>query len=149
MLDKKSLSAWARSQRSQFESKLRELVEIESVSSDPDRKADVRRAAEAGAKLIRDFGGEARVVATDGHPIVFGRFRSGNGAPVVTLYNHLDVQPASRGTEPWETEPFKFTARGDRYFGRGTTDDKGPALSALWGIRAARDAGVPVNVNVI
>jgi acetylornithine deacetylase/succinyl-diaminopimelate desuccinylase-like protein len=41
--------------------------------------------------------------------------------------NHMDVQPASRATEPWDTEPFTFTKKGDRYFGRGTTDDKGPA----------------------
>ena len=61
----------------------------------------------------------------------------------------MDVQPASRETEPWNTEPFTFTKKGDRYFGRGTTDDKGPALSALWGIRAAREAGVPINLNVL
>ena len=61
----------------------------------------------------------------------------------------MDVQPASRETEPWDTEPFAFTKKGDRYFGRGTTDDKGPALSALWGIRAAREAGVPINLNVL
>jgi acetylornithine deacetylase/succinyl-diaminopimelate desuccinylase-like protein len=67
----------------------------------------------------------------------------------VTLYNHLDVQPASKETEPWETEPFKMITKGDRYFGRGTTDDKGPALTALFGIRAAREAGVPVNVKLL
>jgi acetylornithine deacetylase/succinyl-diaminopimelate desuccinylase-like protein len=61
----------------------------------------------------------------------------------------MDVQPASRETEPWDTDPFAFTKRGDRYFGRGTTDDKGPALSALWGIRAAREAGIPLNLNVL
>ncbi|HUP44282.1 MAG TPA: M20/M25/M40 family metallo-hydrolase [Thermoanaerobaculia bacterium] len=149
MLKKESLAAYAKSQRSAFESALREIVEIPSVSAEPERKRDVQRAAENGAKLIRDFGGEARVVETDGNPIVFGKFRSGNGAPVVTLYNHLDVQPASRETEPWDTDPFTFTVKGDRYFGRGTTDDKGPALSALWGMRAAREAGVPVNLNVI
>src|SRR5439155_16111763 len=37
----------------------------------------------------------------------------------------------------------------DRYFGRGTTDDKGPALSALFGVRAARESGVPVNLRVL
>ena len=36
-----------------------------------------------------------------------------------------------------------FTKEGDTYFGRGTTDDKGPALTALFGARAALDAGVP------
>ena len=149
MLDKKTVTTFATSQRPKFEEKLRDLVELPSVSADPARKDDVRKTAEAGAQLIRDFGGEAKVVATDGHPIVFGKIRSGNDSPVVTLYNHLDVQPASRETEPWDTDPFKFTAKGDRYFGRGTTDDKGPALTALWGMKAARDAGVPVNMNVI
>lgn len=149
MLKKESVTEYAKSQRGSFEAKLRQMVEIPSVSADPERKGDVRRAADAGAALIREFGGEAKVVETGGHPIVFGRFRSGDDAPVVTLYNHLDVQPASRETEPWETDPFKFTVQGERYFGRGTTDDKGPALSALWGMRAAREAGVPVNLNVI
>lgn len=149
MLKKELLTTYAASQRSAFETRLRQLVEIPSVSSEPDRKQDVRRAAEAGARIIREFGGEARVIDTEGHPVVFGKIRSGNDSPVVTLYNHLDVQPASRETEPWDTDPFKFTVRGDRYFGRGTTDDKGPAMSAMWGMRAAREAGVPVNMNVI
>src|SRR5262249_59883138 len=65
------------------------------------------------------------------------------------VYSRLDVQPASRETEPWDTDPFVFTKQGDRYLGRGTTDDKGPALTALYGIRAARDAGVRANVQLL
>jgi acetylornithine deacetylase/succinyl-diaminopimelate desuccinylase-like protein len=42
-----------------------------------------------------------------------------------------------------------MTRIGDRYFGRGTTDDKGPALSALFGIRAAHSAGIPINVQLL
>jgi acetylornithine deacetylase/succinyl-diaminopimelate desuccinylase-like protein len=61
----------------------------------------------------------------------------------------MDVQPASRETEPWETEPFVFTQKGDTYYGRGTTDDKGPGLAALFGARAAREAGVPMNVRLL
>ena len=67
----------------------------------------------------------------------------------MTIYNHLDVVPASKETEPWRTEPFRFTKQGDTYFGRGTTDDKGPALSALFGARAAIEAGVPVNIKFL
>ena len=59
------------------------------------------------------------------------------------------MQPASKETEPWRTEPFKFTVKGDSYFGRGTTDDKGPALTALYGAKAALDAGVPVNIRFL
>jgi acetylornithine deacetylase/succinyl-diaminopimelate desuccinylase-like protein len=61
----------------------------------------------------------------------------------------MDVQPASRETEPWETEPFVFTRKDDTYFGRGTTDDKGPALTALYGAKAALEAGVGVNIRFL
>lgn len=147
--DKKSLLAWAKSERDRFESTLQEFVEIPSISADPNRAADMRRCAERAAAKIREFGGEAKILETDGYPLVHGKFTAGKKYPTLTVYNHLDVQPASRETEPWRTEPFTFTKEGDRYFGRGTTDDKGPALSALWGIRAAREAGIPLNLNVL
>lgn len=149
MLDRKSLFDFAERERKAFESKLQELVETPSVSADPARERDVRRCADLGARIVRQFGGEAEILETGGHPMVHGRFGTGSGRPTVTIYNHLDVQPASRDTEPWTTDPFKFIRKGDRYFGRGTTDDKGPAMSALWGLRAAREAGVDVNVNVL
>jgi acetylornithine deacetylase/succinyl-diaminopimelate desuccinylase-like protein len=148
-LDKSSLAAWATRERESFEATLREFVEIPTVSADPNRKGDIGRLAQRAAQLVRDFGGTADVLPTDGNPIVSGTFAGDAGAPTVTVYNHLDVQPASRETEPWNSDPFTFTKDGDRYFGRGTTDDKGPALSALWGIRAAREAGVRANMRVL
>jgi acetylornithine deacetylase/succinyl-diaminopimelate desuccinylase-like protein len=148
-VDRKSLAAWAKGERNRFEDALKEMVEIPSVSADPGHAKDIARCADAAAQLIRDFGGQAKILKTDGHPIVHGKFAGGRKAPTLTVYNHLDVQPASRETEPWETDPFVFTKKGDRYYGRGTTDDKGPALSALWGIRGAREAGVPLNMNVL
>jgi len=148
-LDKKSLANYAEDQRARFEATLKDFVEIPSVSSEPERQPEIRRMAELAAKTITDFGGEASILETAGNPLVHGRFDAGGGAPTVTVYNHLDVQPASRQTEPWNTDPFVFTKQGDRYFGRGTTDDKGPALTALWGIRAARQAGVRANLHVL
>jgi acetylornithine deacetylase/succinyl-diaminopimelate desuccinylase-like protein len=148
-MDKASLLAYAKRERDPYEKALKELVEIPSVSSEPARAGDIRRCAEHGASLIRSFGGEAKIVETKGNPIVHGRFFAAVDAPTVTVYNHLDVQPASRDTEPWDSDPFTFTRMGDRYFGRGTTDDKGPALTALWGIKAARENGVRVNMNLL
>jgi len=148
-LDKKSLLAWATDHRNDFESTFRQFVETPSVSADPLRKDDMRRCAELAVAKIREFGGEATILETDGYPLVHGRFDTGADLPTVTVYNHLDVQPASRDTEPWKTDPFAFTIAGDRYLGRGTTDDKGPALTALFGIRAAREAGVRANMHVL
>src|ERR1051326_640840 len=148
-VDKKSLSAFANREREAFETTLREFVEIPTVSADPNRDGDIRRCAERAAALIRDFGGKATILETAGNPLVHGRFDVDPNAPTVTVYNHLDVQPASRETEPWKTDPFTFTTVGERYFGRGTTDDKGPALTALWGVKAAREAGVRANIRVL
>lgn len=148
-IEKKALTAWADSERTRFEDALQQMVEIPSVSAEPARIRDMRRCADAAAQLIRDFGGEAKIYETGGHPLIHGRFTTSRHAKTLTVYNHMDVQPASRETEPWNTEPFTFTRDGDRYFGRGTTDDKGPALSAMWGIRAAREADVPLNLNVL
>ena len=136
--------------RGSFEDLLRTFVEVPSVSADPDRRKDLERVAELGAETIRRFGGKADIHrVADGPPVVLGRFDSGPSHRTVTVYNHLDVQPASKETEPWRTEPFTFTKDGDTYYGRGTTDDKGPALTALLGAVAARDAGVPLNIRFL
>jgi acetylornithine deacetylase/succinyl-diaminopimelate desuccinylase-like protein len=148
-LDKKSLLAFANRERSAFENALKEFVEIPTVSSEPERKDAIRRCADRAVSLIREHGGTAEVLETAGNPLVHGKFDVADGAPTVTVYNHLDVQPASRETEPWNSDPFVFTKDGDRYLGRGTTDDKGPALTALWGLRAAREAGVRTNVQFL
>jgi acetylornithine deacetylase/succinyl-diaminopimelate desuccinylase-like protein len=148
-LDKELLFAFAKRERDHFEDTLREFVEIPTVSADPDRADDIRNCAEKAVAKIVEFGGQATILETDGFPIIHGRFDVDPSLPTVTVYNHLDVQPASRETEPWKTDPFVFTKTGDRYLGRGTTDDKGPALTALFGIRAAREAGVRANMHLL
>jgi acetylornithine deacetylase/succinyl-diaminopimelate desuccinylase-like protein len=149
-LDKKSLEEYARRERGAFEDLLRRFVEVPSVSADPGHKKDLDRVAELSAETLREFGGKAEVFRVDGGaPVVLGAFGSDPSHPTVTVYNHMDVQPASKETEPWNTEPFVFTKKGDSYFGRGTTDDKGPAITALYGARAAREKGVPVNIRFL
>lgn len=146
---RKDLVAFTKRNRDAFEALLKEFVEIPSVSAQPEHKADVARCAELAAETMRSFGAKARIVKTDGNPIVYGAFDESRKLPTLTVYNHMDVQPASKETEPWKTEPFVFTKKGDTYFGRGTTDDKGPGLSALFGIKAAREAGVPINIRLL
>jgi acetylornithine deacetylase/succinyl-diaminopimelate desuccinylase-like protein len=149
-IERSHLEGFARRERAAFESLLQELVEVPSVSADPAHLADVERVAETGARILRGFGARTELFrAPGGTPIVLGAFDAGPDRPTVTIYNHLDVQPASRETEPWESEPFAFTRKGDVYYGRGTTDDKGPALTALFGVKAALTAGVPVNVRFL
>ena len=149
-LQRSELLAFARRERDAYESLLREFVEIRSVSAEPGRRGDLDRVAELAAATLRRFGGKAELHrVSGGAPVVLGGFDGDPARPTVTVYNHLDVQPASKETEPWDTEPFVLTKKGDTYYGRGTTDDKGPALTALFGARAALEGGVPVNVRFL
>ena len=147
--EREDLQSYAKGARADYESALEKIVEIPSVSVDPHHKPDVRQAAELAVSMLESAGASAKIYETKGHPIVHGRFDRGPSYPTVTVYNHLDVQPASKETEPWRSEPFEFTKDGDTYLGRGTTDDKGPALTALLGARAAIEAGVKVNIRFL
>ena len=145
--NRQELLTHARGRRTEFEDVLKKIVEIPSVSVEPERKGEVHRAAEYAVSLLQSFGAKARLYETKGHPIVHGRFDRGPDYPTVTVYNHLDVQPAE-GPD-WNTEPFAFIREGDVYRGRGTTDDKGPAMTALFGARYAFEQKIPLNIHFL
>ncbi|MBN2576997.1 MAG: M20/M25/M40 family metallo-hydrolase [Deltaproteobacteria bacterium] len=133
--------------REEFASKLAALVALPSVSVEPGRHGDVRRCARLACSYLRDLGAQAAVIETGGLPLVWGRIVQDPAFPTVTVYNHLDVQPADG--DGWRTSPFALARVGDRYFGRGATDDKGPLLAALFGARLALAASVRLNFHFL
>lgn len=146
-LDPGALHTYVEQSRSAFEADLKRLVDIPTVSVDPAHKADMDRGAQAAAEVLRAAGAGARVVQTPGHPVVIGELVSDPAHPWVTIYNHMDVQPADEPT--WKRDPFTMTIEDGRYFGRGSTDDKGPGLTALYAAKYARQIGVPINVRFL
>ena len=59
---------------------------------------------------------------------------------------HLDVVPAGDG---WTvTKPFEPVVKDGKIYGRGTADDKGPAVAALYAMRAVNELGIPLKKNV-
>ena len=146
-IDPEHLQRYIDSCRPEFEERLAQIVEIPTVSMDPEHKPDMERGAALAAQWIRDAGGRADVVATPGYPVVVGAIGSG-ARRTLTIYNHLDVQPAHMA-DGWQRPPFTFFKRDGRYEGRGTTDDKGPALTALMAVRYAAQIGIPLNVRFL
>jgi acetylornithine deacetylase/succinyl-diaminopimelate desuccinylase-like protein len=142
-----NLRSRSTSLRREFEEKLAALVEMPSVSMDPTRRADVERVALEACALLRELGAQAECIKTAGLPLVLGRLVQDPTFPTVTIYNHLDVQPAE--ADGWRTPPFKLVRDGDTWRGRGTTDDKGPALAALFGARLALQDGVRLNFQFL
>lgn len=56
--------------------------------------------------------------------------------PVLGILCHLDVVPEGSG---WSTDPFKATIKDGKIYGRGAADDKGPAIAAMYALKAARE----------
>lgn len=124
---------------------LSSLVAIPSIAWPSFDQSHVAASADAVARLAREAGFrdvEVLTAATDsgetGAPAVVARREGPDGAPVVVLYAHHDVQPT--GDESlWDTPPFEATQRGDRIFGRGAADDKAGILVHLTALRLLGD----------
>lgn len=63
----------------------------------------------------------------------------GKGKKVIGIYAHADVVPASG---KWTSAPYKPVVRNNAIYGRGTSDDKGPLIAALYATKALHDAGL-------
>ena len=74
-----------------------------------------------------------------------GYAEMGEGEEIVVIAGHLDIVPAGGD---WTYDPFKLTREGDYVYGRGTTDDKGPVMEALYAMKLLRDSGVKLNKRV-
>lgn len=126
---------------------LEDLVRIESVWSDPDRRAEVVRSAEKVAGLLREAGfGHVEIVSEGGAPAVIAHHPAPPGAPTVLLYAHHDVQPEGDAAQ-WDSAPFEPTERDGRLYGRGAADDKAGIAIHLAAFRA-HGGNPPVGVTV-
>jgi cysteinylglycine-S-conjugate dipeptidase len=128
---------------------LEALVRIPSVSADPARHDQVRRSAEATARLFEQAGfPDVRVLAVEGgQPAVLARRPPPDGAPTVLLYAHHDVQPEGARAD-WDSEPFEPAERHGRLYGRGAADDKAGIAAHLAAVRA-HGGEPPVGVTVL
>lgn len=68
-----------------------------------------------------------------------GYIEFGEGDELVGIIGHLDVVPANE-EDGWTTPPFSPTIRDGKLFGRGSIDDKGPVVAALYAMKAIKDS---------
>lgn len=134
---------------------LKDFLRIPSISTDPQYKGEVRRAAEWLRERMAAAGLAAELIETEGNPLVYGEWTGAPGKPTVLFYGHYDVQPADP-LEEWRNPPFEPTierdpVRGDRLVARGATDDKGQSYAHVKGIGAilAERGELPVNVKIV
>jgi len=109
-----------------------DLVKIPSISHGNKNKKDLLNILKKISKTTKKYGFKTKIIETKGNPVFVGILETGKKKPWLTIYNHLDVQPAKE--KEWKTNPFKPIVKQGKVIGRGTTDDKGPALTIIHAI---------------
>jgi acetylornithine deacetylase/succinyl-diaminopimelate desuccinylase-like protein len=130
---------------------LLDFLRIPSISTNPDHKADVIRAAEWVAASLRRAGLEhVEIIPTTGHPLIYADWLHAAGKPTVLCYGHYDVQPPDPLDE-WHTPPFEPSLRDGNIYARGACDDKGQMYMHVKAVEAlqAVDGKLPLNVKFL
>lgn len=123
---------------------LQECVRIPSVYAEDNSGypygAEVHRSLEYMLELAASMG--FAVHNMDNH---VGWCEYGEGSEMAAVLGHLDVVPEGDG---WTVPPFGGVVQDGKIFGRGTMDDKGPSMAALYALLALKEAGVPLKRRI-
>lgn len=149
---RQDIEKFVRSNEERLLGELQEFLRIPSISTLPEHKNDVQRAAEFTADALKNAGMEnVEIIPTAGHPLVYADWLHAPGKPTVLMYGHYDVQPPDP-IELWETPPFEPTVRNGNIYARGSADDKGQFyahIKAVEALRALNEDKLPVNIKVL
>lgn len=136
-----------------FRAALQRLVEQPTISPGVGDPAAILAGVEVAREVMQASGAEVEVVPSRGTPALLGRFAHPAAKARIVIYNHYDVQPATAAN--WaQDDPFRFEVQADPdreflYLGRGTTDDKGPALCALRAAEWIAKHELPIEVVLL
>lgn len=130
---------------------LKDFLRIPSISTLPEHKPDVQRAAHFVADSLRRAGIEnVEIIPTAGNPLVYGDWLHAAGKPTVLCYGHYDVQPPDP-LELWQSPPFEPAVRDGNIYARGSADDKGQMYMHIKAVEALRavNGTLPVNLKFL
>ena len=129
-----------------------DFLRIPSISSEIEHKNDIMNAAYWLVDNLTKAGmNNARIIETDGHPLVFAEWLGASAdAKTILVYGHYDVQPVDP-IELWESEPFEPFIKNGKIVARGSADDKGQVFVHIKAVEAIMktEGKLPVNIKFI
>ena len=125
---------------------LRELVAVRSVQNEPQEGFPFGKKPAKALKIMLDRCSREGFAAENVENYV-GTAVFNNAELKLGILCHLDVVPEGDG---WTGDPFvlRYEPDTDRLIGRGTTDDKGPAVAAFYALKAIKDLNIPLKHGV-
>ena len=113
----------------EFLDTLTRRVAIASTSQEPEWAPELSRylQEEIGPALANDLGCDWEVLPNpdEAGPLLIAERREGEGLPTVLVYGHGDTVAGMGGRWRDGLDPWRLTVEGDRWYGRGTADNKG------------------------
>jgi succinyl-diaminopimelate desuccinylase len=123
---------------------VQELVQIKSLETKPEPEApfgrEIRECLDRTLELCSKLG-----MKTENFGGYAGHAEFGEGDEIIGILVHVDVVPEGSG---WSHDPYGGEVIDGKLFGRGTIDDKGPAVAAIYGLKAVMDLGEKFNKRV-
>jgi len=130
-------------------SELQTLIQQPSVSA---KNEGIQECAQLVKKILEKAGIKSEILRLKNFaPIVYGEIKSKkNPNRTLLFYNHYDVQPVEP-FELWDDPPFSGKIKGNKIFGRGSSDDKGELITRIKAVEALlKTAGdVPCNIKFV
>lgn len=139
------------SNRENYIEELKDFLRIQSISSDPEKKSEILRAAEFLKEKFVSIGLEnIQTLNEEGNPVVYAEKIVDSKKPTILFYGHYDVQPVDP-IELWISPPFEPEIRDGKIWARGATDDKGQLYTNLKSVEAfiKTNTELPVNIKFI
>ena len=128
---------------------LRVLIRQPSVSA---KNQGIKKCANLVKNTLKKSGIKAEILSMkDYPPIVYGEVKSKkNPNKTLLFYNHYDVQPVEP-VELWDDDPFSGIVKGNKIYGRGSSDDKGELITRVRAIVSFLKVtgDVPCNVKFV
>jgi succinyl-diaminopimelate desuccinylase len=119
---------------------IRTIVNIPSIkkNAEPDAPfgSDIKNALVKTLQIAENLG--FRTVNLDNH---IGYAQYGDGEGYIGVLGHLDVVKEGEG---WKFPPFSGHIENGKMYGRGVLDNKGPIISALYGLYAIKEADLKI-----
>ncbi|WP_124058101.1 M20 family metallopeptidase [Vaginisenegalia massiliensis] len=116
---------------------------LDETATDTPFGAEIQRCLEAALSDCEKLGFRT-YLDPEGY---YGYAEIGEGTESLAILCHLDVVPAGDVSE-WTSDPFKAEVRDGKLYGRGTQDDKGPTVAALFAVKALVEQGKTFNKRI-
>ena len=127
-----SLEQHVDERKEDLQKELEEFLRMSSISAKSEDDDGFSKCAEWVRDRLEEAGAEARLMETEGHPVVYAEI--GSGEKTLLSYGHYDVQPPEP-LDLWESDPFEPTVRDGSIFARGVADDKGDVMARIQALR--------------